>query len=80
VRDHGSGVDPQSLSAFVDGRSARLVWFPSGHRASVFFGTLARGRHRLVFSASDYQETKNNENAGGWLLNTRRLATTFVVR
>ena len=80
VRDHGSGVDPQSLSAFVDGRSARLVWFPSGHRASVFFGTLARRRHRLVFSASDYQETKNNENAGGLLLNTRRLATTFVVR
>jgi hypothetical protein len=41
---------------------------------------IARGRHKLVFSVSDYQEAKNNENAGTTLPNTRTLNTTFAVR
>ena len=41
---------------------------------------LARGRHRLVFTASDVQESKNNENAGATLPNTRRFSATFTVR
>ena len=43
-------------------------------------GNIARGRHRLVFSVADYQETKNNENASGTLINTRRLTASFTVR
>ena len=80
ITDRGSGVDPQSLYAYVDGRSARVVYSPATRQALVFPRSLSRGRHRLVFGASDYQETKNNENAGGRLLNTRALATTFAVR
>jgi hypothetical protein len=78
VVDRGSGVDPTSLLALVDGR-ARQVVFAKGV-AEVRLGALRAGRHRLVFSASDYQESKNNENASSTLPNTRRLAVTFRVR
>jgi hypothetical protein len=80
VADRGSGVDLTSLLALVDGRYRRIVWSPGTGHATVQLGTLAAGRHRVVFTASDYQETKNNENANGTLPNTRRLVTTFVVR
>jgi hypothetical protein len=39
-----------------------------------------RGRHRLVFRASDYQEAKNMENSGPILPNTRTLSAGFVLR
>jgi subtilisin family serine protease len=78
VTDAGSGVDPGSLHAALDGRGA-VVRFRRG-RASIPTGGLARGRHRLVFRASDYQEAKNMENAGPILPNTRTLSATFVVR
>jgi subtilisin family serine protease len=77
VTDAGSGVDPSSLHATLDGRAVP-VRFRSG-RARVSAQGLARGRHRLVFRASDYQETKNMENSGPILPNTRRLSATFVV-
>jgi len=80
VTDGGAGIDRSSLLAVVDGRFRRIVYSPSNGRVQVQLGTLARGQHRLVFTASDYQETKNNENAGGTLPNTRRLVTTFTVR
>jgi hypothetical protein len=38
-----------------------------------------RGRHSLVFTASDYQEAKNNENVRGILPNTRKLRRAFQV-
>ena len=41
---------------------------------------LAPGKHRLKVSVADYQETKDNENVGPVLPNTRTLATTFRVR
>jgi hypothetical protein len=78
VTDSGSGVDPGSLHATLDGRDV-AVRFRSGH-ASVSTRGLAHGRHRLVLRASDYQEAKNMENAGPILPNTRRLTTAFVVR
>jgi subtilisin family serine protease len=78
VTDTGSGVDPGSLHAALDGRGA-VVRFRRG-RASIPTGGLAQGRHRLVFRASDYQEAKNMENAGPILPNTRTLSATFVVR
>jgi subtilase family protein len=78
VTDGGSGVDPKSFHATIDGDDVR-VGFRRG-RASVSTLLLARGRHRLVFRASDYQESKNMENSGPILPNTRTLRTTFVVR
>ena len=41
--------------------------------------SLAKGRHTLRFQVSDYQETRNMENVGPILPNTRILQTTFVV-
>jgi subtilisin family serine protease len=80
VTDRGSGVEGSSLSATVDGRFRRVVYFPAKGRAQVGLGALKPGRHRLVFTASDVQETKNNENAASVLPNTRKLGTTFRVR
>jgi subtilisin family serine protease len=80
VRDRGSGVDFQSLYGIVDGSFGSVVYNPRTAVARLSVGTLKPGRHRLVFAASDWQETKNNENASGTLMNTRRLTTTFVVR
>jgi hypothetical protein len=80
VTDRGSGVDPDSLVAAVDGRIRRIAYAPGRGLAQVELGALAPGRHRLVFTASDRQESKNNENASLTLPNTRRLAATFTVR
>jgi len=80
VHDRGSGVDPESILALADGHSRRIVYTPATGRVEVVLGSLARGRHRLVFSVADYQETKNNENNSATLPNTRRLRETFVVR
>jgi subtilisin family serine protease len=80
VTDRGSGVDVDSLVARVDGRFRRIVYAPAGGLAQVELGRLGRGRHRLVFTASDRQESKNNENAAATLPNTRRYAATFTVR
>jgi hypothetical protein len=38
------------------------------------------GSHQLTVRASDYEESKNNENVGPVLPNTRTLSTTVVVR
>jgi hypothetical protein len=80
VTDRGSGVDGSSLSATVDGRFRRVLYVPSTGRVQVPLGALGRGRHRLAFTASDVQETKNNENASALLPNTRRFTATFSVR
>ena len=79
VTDRGSGVDPSSLAALVDGGYRRVRYLPSRRTVEVL-GAFARGRHRLVLTVADYQETKNNENAAGTLPNTRRLRATFAVR
>jgi len=78
VTDAGSGVDPGSLRATLDGEDVG-VRFARG-RARVSTLLLGKGRHRLVFRASDYQEAKNMENTGPILPNTRQLSATFTVR
>ena len=79
VVDGGSGVDPKSLDAFVDGR--RLTTrFSSGQASVPLSGQFARGRHTLVFQASDYQEMKNSESTAGHLPNTSVLRRPFMVR
>ena len=79
--DSGSGVDPSSVTAFVDGRAAAATW-----SAGTFRIHLTPGRHKLVVSISDFQETKNMEdvlpNGQGTSVtpNTATLRTTVVAR
>jgi subtilisin family serine protease len=76
VSDRGSGVDPLSLRATIDGKSTPVSF--SGGRARISLAVVGRGRHALMFSAADYQETKNMENVPGITPNTRTLRTSFV--
>ncbi len=78
VTDGGSGVDPRSLVAHVDG-AARALSYANG-LVRISLNGLARGRHSLSFTAADYQEAKNNENVRGILPNTRKLQRAFVIR
>src|SRR5918994_1998036 len=69
VADPGAGVDASSLRASVGGspRPARV----RGSVATVDIRGLRSGTHTVVFSVSDRQEAKNNENVAGVLPNTR---------
>jgi hypothetical protein len=78
ARDTGSGVDPSTMTASIDGRTVRSRYGNGIVRLAT--GGLARGRHRLVLQVSDYQETRNQENVPRILPNTRRISATFVVR
>jgi subtilisin family serine protease len=80
VRDAGSGVDVRSLFARIDNRFRGIRFDPARGLVEVATGGLSRGRHRLLFNAADYQETKNTEDGAKTLPNTRRLLTTFRVR
>ena len=75
VTDGGSGVDPTSLVAHIDG-TERPVTFTAG-LVRVSLKGLSRGSHTLAFTAADYQEAKNNENVRGILPNTRTLRRAF---
>ena len=76
ARDAGSGIDPDSLRVTIDGGTARAQL--AGDRLLLPLGTVARGRHRLVIRASDYQESRNMEDVSRILPNTRELRTTFT--
>jgi hypothetical protein len=75
--DRGSGVDPTSLVVLVDGKERRGSL--AGGKVRVQTAALAKGKHTLRLQVSDYQETRNMENVGSILPNTRILQTTFVV-
>jgi subtilisin family serine protease len=79
VTDKGSGVDPKSLSAAIDGIGAKATYSRKKNRVTIPLGFLTRGTHRLVFQVSDYQETRNMENVGPILPNTRTITTIFRV-
>jgi hypothetical protein len=66
------------LTARVDGRYRRVL-YRSGRVEVVLHGP-ARGRHALLFSVADYQETKNTEDASKTQPNTRRYSAAFFVR
>jgi hypothetical protein len=78
AKDAGSGVDPSSIVARVDGtrRPARLA----GNVIVVSVSGASAGRHTLDLTVSDYQETKNMETYGGVLPNTRVYRASFTVR
>jgi subtilisin family serine protease len=78
VSDAGSGVQPGSLVVRIDG-DEHEGRFGRG-KVTVSTAGLAKGRHALRFQISDFQETRNMENVGRILPNTRVLRTTFVVR
>ena len=80
VTDGGSGVDPSSLSAQVDGRPAEVSYDAARGQARVSLRRLAEGRHRLSVRVADFQETKNVETLGSILPNTAELRAGFVVR
>jgi subtilisin family serine protease len=80
ITDAGSGVDPSTLVATIDGRRRTLHYSLRTHHATVGIAGLRRGAHSLVVVASDFQETKNMEDVAGVLPNTRRYQVTVVVR
>jgi hypothetical protein len=79
VADSGSGIDARSLTVTVDGRRLARAKLAGG-AVHVPLQALRRGRHTLRITVSDRQETKNMENVGPILPNTRTLTTSVVVR
>jgi subtilisin family serine protease len=77
VADAGSGVDPDSLVAKIDGVKVASS-YTSGH-VTIKLAGYRRGKHTLGLSVSDYQEAKNMETYGPILPNTRVLTVGFVV-
>jgi subtilisin family serine protease len=77
--DPGAGIDPASIRATLDGGDAQVTWANGAVRIHV-----PKGRHTLVLSVSDYQETKNMEDVvpvhGSTTVtpNTATLRTTVV--
>jgi hypothetical protein len=73
--DAGAGVDPASLVATLDGKRVNPAY-----RAGRVTISAAPGRHRLVLSAADFQETKNMEDVVRILPNTAALTRVVTVR
>jgi hypothetical protein len=78
VRDSGSGVDPSSLQARLDGKHVRFRY--SNGVLSIRTTSLRSGRVAVTVTASDYQETKNMEDVGPVLPNTRVMHATVTLR
>ncbi|HEV8459935.1 MAG TPA: S8 family serine peptidase [Gaiellaceae bacterium] len=73
--DAGSGVDPSSIDASLDGHNVKATY-----ARGVITIKASKGAHRLALAVSDYQETKNMEDVGPVLPNTALLKTTVRVR
>ena len=80
VTDAGSGVDPRSLDASGSTARRRAFTFAHGVASIALDSADAAARTGSCVAASDYQESKNMENVGPILPNTRTLTTTVVVR
>jgi len=74
VTDTGSGVDPHSVSATVDGHAAHTR-FVNG---KLTFGATP-GSHEIVVTASDHEELKNMEDVAKIKPNTATLTRTVMV-
>jgi hypothetical protein len=79
VHDAGSGVDPRSLRVRVGGKPFPFFTY-SGGTLSIRTKGLSAGTHSVTVTASDYQETKNMEDVGPVLPNTRVLHATVTLR
>jgi subtilisin family serine protease len=78
LRDSGSGVDLRSVHVRIGGRAVRFK-YADGILLLRTKG-LRHGRRTVVIRAADYQETKNMEDVGPVLPNTRVLHTTVTLR
>ena len=78
VRDAGAGVDPHSLSVYLDGNLAPFsyihgtLWIPTSK--------VAKSRLRVVVYAADWQELKNMEDVGPVLPNTRVFRALVTIK
>ena len=75
--DGGSGIDPASVVVSIDG-AEQPARFTAG-KVRISTSKLTKGAHVLRFQISDYQETRNMENVGPILPNTRIVITAIVV-
>jgi len=73
--DAGSGIDPQSIVARLDGKRASVRY-----AAGRIVIPAVRGTHRLVLEVSDLQETKNMENVARITPNTTTLTASVRLR
>ncbi len=78
VGDAGSGVDPRSLEATLDGRTV-LASLRGGEVRIATLG-IRPGSRLLRLQLSDYQETRNMENVARILPNTRVVSVRVTVR
>jgi hypothetical protein len=79
ITDRRSGVDPRSITA-TDGEHQLALSFDScTGRATINAKSLGVGTHKLVVSASDYQESKNDENSSRLLPNTAELNVSVLI-
>jgi len=76
--DAGSGVDPGTARATVDGRDVAVTVRDGVIRIPT--SSVKRGAHRVRVQVSDYQESRNMENVPPILPNTRVLSARVVVR
>jgi hypothetical protein len=72
ITDSGAGVDPRSISATSGSKSFKVSFDSRTAKAKINVASLKAGG-TLVVRVSDYQESKNNENAGALLPNTREI-------
>ncbi len=77
ISDKGSGVDPSSLRVTIGGKDASFAIV--GGVARIDTSRLKPGRPILRVQISDYQETRNMENVGQILPNTRVLTTRVTI-
>ena len=78
VVDLGSGVDPNTATATIDGKPRTTSWKDGTLRIAT--RGLTPGRHKLRLQISDYQESRNTENVPPILPNTRVLNATISIR
>jgi subtilisin family serine protease len=79
VHDAGSGVDRRSLRVRVGGKPFPFFTY-SGGVLAVRTKALQPGRQSVTVTASDHQETKNMEDVGPVLPNTRVVHATVTLR
>jgi subtilisin family serine protease len=79
IRDSGSGVDPAALGVKRSG-GKRVAFTYAAGILTIPNASLPPGRQLLTVTASDWQETKNMEDIGPVLPNTRVLHALVTIR
>jgi subtilisin family serine protease len=77
LADKGSGIDPSSIRATLGGKEVAVAIV--GAVARLDTSKLKAGRFLLRFQISDNQESRNMENVGPILPNTRVISTRVTI-